>query len=175
MKFKGDIIITDPAYIFDGEHLETDLEEFGFSTYLYSSTMYGDWSCMTIKDSADTEMWLSKLKENYENFFKHHDSGDKSKEEADRIYEEYESRKEELLMKSNLSLGRFCADAGLVGVFLLDEVLEHNPEFDYHITKNWTTTLINNFDGDIDIKVDGDEVKVVGKGNINFFTMQEEF
>ena len=30
-------------------------------------------------------------------------------------------------------LGSFCADAGMATVFLLDEVLKHNPDFDYHI------------------------------------------
>lgn len=29
-------------------------------------------------------------------------------------------------------LGHFCADAGLVSVFLLDEVLAYNPNFNYH-------------------------------------------
>ena len=73
-------------------------------------------------------------------------------------------------------LGQFCADAGLVCVVLLDEVLKYNPEFDYHINRLWTTTLIKDFDGDIEIKEMGegeDEmVSVIGKGNINFFTLQ---
>lgn len=45
------------------------------------------------------------------------------------------------------SIGEFCADAGLVSVFLLDEVLKYNPGFDYHINKPWTTTLIKDFKG----------------------------
>jgi len=88
--------------------------------------------------------------------------------------------------KTHEMLGEFCADAGLVSVFLLDEVLAYNPDFDYHITKPWTTTLIKNFDGDItmevvpftyhdeddDVDVDDEEVRVIGKGNIDFFTTQ---
>lgn len=50
---------------------------------------------------------------------------------------------------TNESLGEFCADSGLVGVFLLDEVLKYNPEFDYHIKRKWTTTWIQNFKGTI--------------------------
>lgn len=46
-------------------------------------------------------------------------------------------------------IGEFCADARLVSVFLLDEVLKYNPDFDYHITKPWTTTLIKNFKGTV--------------------------
>lgn len=89
------------------------------------------------------------------------------------------------------SIGSFCADAGLVSVLALDEVLKYNPYFNYHEEKNWTTTLIENFKGDvyIDVVYLGDdinnfdyldlEVRVVGKGvnkitgePINFITTQ---
>ena len=43
----------------------------------------------------------------------------------------------------------FCADAGLVSVFLLDEILKYNPAFDYHINKKWTTALIKDFNGTV--------------------------
>lgn len=92
-------------------------------------------------------------------------------------------------------LGEFCADAGMVGVFLLDEVLKYNPDFDYHIECPWTTTLIRDFDGEIDFEIvhtegiyeddtkfhskgekwEDDSVSVVGKGNINFETHQTGF
>lgn len=77
---------------------------------------------------------------------------------------------------TNEKLGRFCADAGLVAVFLLDEVLKYNPSFNYHKEKPWTTTLIEDFDGYISINVKNinseDEVFVVGKGNTDFCTKQ---
>jgi len=74
-------------------------------------------------------------------------------------------------------------------VFLLDEVLTYNPDFDYHINRPWTTTLIKDFDGDIVIEVvnveyedeetgeirEDEEVQVIGKGNINFYTTQTGF
>ncbi len=85
-------------------------------------------------------------------------------------------------------IGHFCADAGLVAVFLLEEVLKYNPNFDYHINRPWTTTLIKNFDGEITLDVvdisgtdeDGDEwedseVRAIGEGNINFYTTQTGF
>lgn len=73
-------------------------------------------------------------------------------------------------------IGEFCADAGLVSVFLLDEVLKYNPDFDYHINKPWTTTLIKDFDGDICFeKIDEDTLIVKGVGNINFETTQTGF
>lgn len=77
-------------------------------------------------------------------------------------------------------IGEFCADAGLVGVFSLKEILEYNPDFDYHIERKWSTTLIKNFTGDVWFKIDTHEgseyndksVHVVGKGNVNFRTEQ---
>jgi len=155
MRFKGDIIITDPCYIMRVKHHGTipitendwsaceygeNMEVLGIKTYLTRDTIYGDWSCITV--NRDTEKVI----------------------------------------------GEFCADAGLVSVFLLDEVLAYNPDFDYHINKPWTTTLIKDFDGNVEIEVvdieyeddDGNikenqEVQVIGKGNINFFTTQTGF
>lgn len=99
-------------------------------------------------------------------------------------------------------IGRFCADAGLVSVFLLDEVLAYNPGFDYHLNQTWTTTWIKNFKGTVQCIVEeirgvheedtkwwkkGDlwteyEVKVVGHGinkvtgePINFIGTQTGF
>lgn len=92
-------------------------------------------------------------------------------------------------------IGRFCADAGMVGVFILDEILEYNPDFKEYLEKDWTTTVIENFTGDIWFEVhhhegiyeddtswhkkgekwEDDSVHVVGKGNINFITEQTGF
>ncbi len=160
MRFKGDIIITDPCYICkESEYRDNnisdwelcnygeDMEVLGIKNYICRDTLYGDWSCTTY--DADT-------------------------------HEE---------------LGEFCADAGMVGVFLLDEVLKYNPDFDYHIERPWTTTLIRDFDGEIDFEIvhtegiyeddtkfhsegekwEDDSVSVVGKGNINFETHQTGF
>lgn len=49
------------------------------------------------------------------------------------------------------SIGRFCADSGQVSVFLLDEILKYNPDFDLHITNPRTATLIKNFKGSVQI------------------------
>lgn len=68
------------------------------------------------------------------------------------------------------------ADAGMVAVFLLDEVLKYNPDFDYHINREWTTTLIKDFDGEINYYVDDeDDAHIIGVGNVNFFTTQTGF
>lgn len=153
MKFKGDIIITDPCYIMRDEDFEnvanedigkmddweiceygSNMERLGFKNYLTSDTEYGDWSCTTYKE------------------------GTKEK------------------------LGSFCADAGLVSVFLLEDVLKYNPKYDDYIKNPHSCTLIKDFDGDVEIshkpfEDDGDEteVSVIGKGNINFYTAQTGF
>jgi len=73
-------------------------------------------------------------------------------------------------------IGEFCADAGMVSVLLLNEVLQYNPSFDYHINRKWTTALIKNFKGTVQFVVHevhfeyngedhvGYEVEVVGHG-----------
>lgn len=54
-------------------------------------------------------------------------------------------------------IGEFCADAGLVSVFMLDEVLKYNPNFDYHKERPWTTTLIPDFKGTVQFVVEREE------------------
>ena len=50
-------------------------------------------------------------------------------------------------------IGRFCADAGLVSVFLLDEILKYNPDYNEHIKNPWAVTLIKNFKGTVQFVV----------------------
>ena len=83
-------------------------------------------------------------------------------------------------------LGNFCADSGMVCVADLNSVLKFNPNFDYHKTKDWTTTLIKNFKGTVSIKITKNKeewpayiVSVVGHGvntktgePIDFYTEQ---
>lgn len=92
---------------------------------------------------------------------------------------------------SHKVLGNFCADAGQVGVFSLDEVVKYNPKYKDYVVKPWTTTLIRNFKGrvwieknwrDDDINNFYTYVKVVGRGidkitgeRLDFFTSQTGF
>ena len=50
-------------------------------------------------------------------------------------------------------IGNFCADAGLVSVFLLDEVLKYNPDYDWYVTKPYTATVIKDFKGTVEFAV----------------------
>lgn len=152
MKFKGDIVITDPCYIdtpddklWNDKGIEVydgcGISKYGFTNYIWKSTIYGDWSCTTfhLKDEA--------------------------------VNKEIQDLTDDDIYKGNL--GKFCADAGLVGVFLLDEVKAFNPDFE---TPNkygveWAT-IIKDFDGDIEYIIDDEQAYIKGTGNINFITMQ---
>ena len=87
-------------------------------------------------------------------------------------------------------LGNFCADSGMVGVFLLNEVLEYNPEFTELLKEHpGLTTVIRNFKGTVQFIVKEFEddlgvwygLQVTGHGinketgeSINFYTTQTE-
>lgn len=51
------------------------------------------------------------------------------------------------------AIGKFCADAGLVSVFLLDEVLKYNPYYKDHLKNKWTVTWIKDFKGTVEFVV----------------------
>lgn len=80
-------------------------------------------------------------------------------------------------------LGNFCADTGLVSVCLLDEILTYDKSLlEWLNLHNWCATVIENFTGEIWIKIEKDESEdenednytayVEGIGNINFKTTQ---
>lgn len=200
MKFKGTIIITDPCYVikkdnypspkpsdfnlpesirgkpyteyktpeelaykvacekYFAEYNEKDdwsrcdcgynMEALGISTYFTEDTIYGDWGCCTYKIVEDPYKVIN-------NFV-----------EAKEKVEDYEI--------DCSKLGNFCADAGLVSVFLLDEVRKYNPDIDEWIASHsWCVTTIPDFVGEVNYYVDKNkEAHIIGIGNINFFTTQ---
>ncbi len=198
MKFKGTIIITDPCYIMNKEndkkpdfytwpgleevtestpikdytkaqleaylkYVEADeaycsdwdkcnygdnMEALGITHYITRSTIYGDWGCTTYKVDENPKEIIYAI------------------EEAVLDDEDYEM--------NFLELGQFCADAGLVSVFLLDEVLAYNPSFEEYIKIHpWCITKIPDFDGEVEYIVDCNKnAHIIGTGNINFFTIQ---
>ena len=190
MYFKGTIIITDPCYIvkkcteknphpfpwttvniknpnikemikqyteWEDSHDDwrkcrygTNMETLGISTYFTESTIYGDWGCSTYKIEENPYEVVDNFVEAYEN------------------EEDYEIKCSKL--------GDFCADAGLVSVFLLNEVRKYNPDIDKWIEEHsWCVTTIPDFDGEVNYYVDkSNEAHIVGIGNINFFTAQTE-
>lgn len=156
MKFKGTIIITDPCYVIKDKNNEQDdwrkceygecMEDLGISHYISKSTIYGDWGCTTWKTPRkDVKTQMKELRE-----------GDTKS------------------AKDLSNIGEFCADAGLVAVFLLDEVLKYNPDFSKWMKEHpWCVTTIPDFDGEVEYYVDENlHAHIIGVGNINFFTTQ---
>lgn len=134
MEFKNqDVIITDPCYVVSNDddwekcNYGMSMGSLGFKQCITASTIYGDWSCDTMK------------------------------------------------LKTNEVIGSFTADAGMVGVFNLDEVLKYNPDFkDFMEVSPWCVTVIKNFTGDIQILENNyDQVYVYGLGSTNFYTAQK--
>lgn len=75
---------------------------------------------------------------------------------------------------SNEVIGQFCADAGMVCVCLLDEVLKFNPNFEKWAKAHpWCATIIENFSGNITYVVDEEDemlFHIIGQGTTNFTT-----
>ena len=76
--------------------------------------------------------------------------------------------------KEYSAIGNFCADAGMVCVLSMSEVIKYNPEFPKWIEEHpWCVTVIPDFDGEVEYYVDKeDEAHIIGTGNINFYTTQ---
>ncbi len=128
MRFQGDIIITDPAYVAkDAEDWRAsaygdNMEALGIQTYLIAEVIEGE------EDLAA-----------------------------------YDSQ-------NGASLGTFVTDSGVVGVFLLKEILEYDPDFDEHTVCPENALWIPNFDGEIKVTgADGDQ-HFVGAGSHCFET-----
>ena len=186
---KGDIIITDPCYIMNSGDGRPKLSDY-ISDSNIGSKLFTDFTqtemqaykkyesdCNTYDENAPDQWELCNYGSQMENL------GFTSYIADSTIYGDWSCTTFELkepcasiesIDDDSIKgvLGEFCADAGMVGVFLLSEVLANNPKFDYHINRTWTTTWIKDFDGVVEYVVNDDEVFIVGTGNINFITKQ---
>lgn len=185
MQFDGDIIITDPCYI------TKDRDTSGRPKWddFMSRESYTD---ADLAAEGLTEEQIRELKERefFPQYKKMREACDKWDREHPDDWEvcNYGSQMKKLGLKTCITnrtiygdwgcttfekdtknvLGKFCADAGMVGVFDLAEVLKYNPSFDYHINKPWTTTLLKDFKGEVYIEEtrakDDTYIRVIGEG-----------
>lgn len=190
MKFKGTIVITDPCYImrhqqgttqlteddWDACDYGSNMEALGINNYITENTIYGDWSCTTyatenpqkaVDDLAEIAKYFNDKYEEYGGYKVTTD------EQYEEICKECDAKQDALNLEVE-NIGHFCADAGLVSVFLLDEVLAYNPNFlqwaEDHL---WCVTMIKDFDGDVEYYVDeAGDAHIIGTGSTNFFTTQ---
>ena len=181
MKFKGTIVITDPCYLDNGGDLDLweasqygeDLSVFGCTQWISENTIYGDWDCFTYKGKS--EEVINQIKGwnyTYMKFLRDYNDPNTTPEERDVLFNTYKTNKAKFLEEN--TLGEFCADAGMVCVVYLDEVLKVNPDFQKWAEEHtWCATIIKDFDGEIHYEVDENtEAHIVGIGNINFYTSQ---
>ena len=185
MRFKGTIVITDPCYLdngmpeipgnwWDRVDFGENLEEVGITTYISESTLYGDWSCFTYKGTKENaSKKINEWNKYYINFFNEYNTTENPKDK-EILLNEFKAKKEQF-KKANV-LGSFCADAGMVCVVYLDEVLAFNPKFEKWAREHdWCATIIEDFDGEVNYVIDDDEAHIQGVGNVNFYTAQSGF
>lgn len=186
MKFKGTIIITDPCYIIrDNNQITKDdweacdygenMEVLGINTYMTKSTIYGDWGCTTYVTSNPKKV-VDDLAEITKYFNDKYGGYKGITDEQYKLLRNECNDKQNALNLELEDIGKFCADAGLVSVFLLDEVRQYNPDIDTWIASHpWCVTTIKDFDGDVEYYIDENtDAHIYGTGNINFFTTQTE-
>lgn len=179
MKFKGTIVITDPCYLnsnlsedlWDKSNYGEDLSVYGCSQWLCENTIYGDWSCFTYKGTKQEALThIMNWDKIYSKFFMEYN--ETSEKNRKKLIEQHKQFKKEFIEK--YTLGEFCADAGMVCVVYLDEILKVNPNFKEWVEKHpWCATIIEDFDGLVTYEIDdSDEAHIVGIGNIEFYTSQ---
>ena len=182
MYFKGTIVITDPCYLDNGGNLDlweesdygNNLSVLGCSQWISESTIYGDWSCTTYQGTdTSCQAIINEINECYDELDQLDVDGPMFEDLKDSLYYKIEELSESF-NSQHPTLGRFCADAGMVCVVYLNEVLTTNPDFlNWAKTHPWCATIIENFDGEVTYEIDdNDDAHIVGKGNINFYTTQ---
>lgn len=182
MQFKGTIVITDPCYLdadmgqdlWEASGYGEDLSVFGCSQWICKDTIYGDWSCTTYKGNSKE---ISKVVEEIISLERELDTLDENDLGNDPAYEIISKQLRSLykvMQEKFPKLGNFCADAGMVCVVYLDDILKVNPTFKQWAQEHpWCVTIIPNFDGNIEYEVDDNtDAHIVGKGNIDFYTLQ---
>ena len=201
-EFKGDILITDPCYICKKDRDESGIpkhEDFMSYSKVEEYLDYDGRISITYNEELQS-YWrvYNKWREDNPSDWERCEYGDNFEELGihnymthSTLYGDWSCTTYDKDTKE--AIGEFCADAGLVSVFLLDEVRKYNPEIDKTIKERpWCFTTISNFEGVVSFIVvheEGtydedteywkkgdpwtDDILIVeGTGNINFTTRQ---
>ena len=162
------LVITDPCYVKNRENIEPILEH---------STLYGDWSCFTYSGYKDKILRLNdewwKL---YSKYFREYNNPENGKEKKKELRDKF-SQIKDTWMKDNKVIGRFCADSGEVGVYYLEDIQKHDPDF-FNRMGDWCYTVVHNFSGTVELDITTTpsgykELHVLGKSDITpFYTCQ---
>ena len=178
MKFKGDILITDPCYIIrdgndgfkegitkdDWKHSEygENLSNLGITDYLTeNSGGDGSWEVLKANDPKEALVKYGTMWSLLNGIDSH--SWPERYEAAERDLDNY--------LDSFECMGKFCADSGTTSIMNLDQVRKYNPDIDEWIKKHdHCATIIHDFDGEITTEEIDHGIHIIGEGNINFFT-----
>jgi hypothetical protein len=160
VEFDGDIIITDPCYIMRERDNSSRPK---WEDYM-SLTDYAGMSKEELEKSGYFKDY-DRLKEAEKKWEEEHpddwnvcEYGDRMDKlgftkymTRDTLYGDWSCTTFDLSTKQ--SIGSFCADAGLVSVFLLDDILKYNPDYKDHLDNSWCATWIKNFKGTVQFVV----------------------
>ena len=153
------------------------MEHLGFTNYICGSTIYGDWSYFTYKGSEPNEEVIDNWRDLYLEFFCDYNSQEyiDNPEKRKELYNTFVKDKQDFLDK--YCYGEFCADAGMVGVFDLDEVRKYNSDIDEWIASHkWCVTVIPDFEGEVEYQIDDNgDAHIIGTGNIGFIQLNQDF
>lgn len=199
--FDGDILITDPCYFVKKERKSAisapDYRDFKISDKEFEQYFYKDIRTEKLKEYEERyEEWKKLHAPDWEKCNGGYNMGALGFHTylcRDTLYGDWSCSVFNRL--TNKRIGSFCADSGMTGVFLLDEVLKYNPNFDEYVTYPDAASVIRDFHGEIQTIVEeisgvyeedtefykqGDVWKdyalhIVGTGNISFITKQTGF
>lgn len=178
---KGDIIITDPCYVCIHRDFKTSPQWDDYMSYK-SIRDYPDYD-----KESDSSKLFHKEREVMDEAYRKWDK--ENPDDWDDFAETLERNNiEDYIMGRTLVgdwscetvdsegnvLGRFCADSGEVGVFLLDDIKRYNPSYD-PLENPHCVTVIKDFDGCVKLTERDGAAVVEGEGNINFFTRQTDY
>ena len=158
------LVITDPCYMTD----DCDDFETAYSPLICRSTIYGDWSCFVFRgNEEDAEEGLELWNEVQRGIFD--DLNKQGYNYKGALGKMYDLAKKTFIKEH--CFGEFCADAGMVAVYDMDNLPEDKKQFckDYP----WCACVIENYTGPVSYIIDdNDQAHIVGNG---FYSAQSGF
>ena len=177
MKVKNkSILITDPCYVasvnkewgHEFDYTNNQINTDKITDYMWDYTGFGDssFSIEKIIDNVTSQQELTNYIEEVE----------------EASYKFYEDATKENLKKLDSVLlrqkkiGDFSVDSGSFCVFLLEDIEKNYPGFFKQYKNHKVFSVINDFDGTVDIYTDSRKQNhIVGVGNISFYTNSKNY
>lgn len=199
--FTGDILITDPCYVCKDRDLSTMPKWENYSPYKGIAD-YPDYDGVQSEqftlDYTRLEEAIKQWREDNPDDWIVCDYGDNMEALGIHTYMTHSTLYGDWSCTTydkdtKKPIGEFCADAGLVSVFLMSEVIAYNPDMEEWVKNHpWCATVIPNFEGDVSFIIvhregtyeedteywkkgepwTDDSLIVEGTGNVNFTTRQ---